>query len=164
MILPRDQVNVLNMYKMRDYTIITTNGCFDVLSAGHVLYFTLAKGLGDKIILVVLLNGDEAVRILKGAGRPLVPEEERAIVLDALECVDFVVIFDSIVPDLLLRDIKPHIHVKGGDYSVDELPEAELVRSLGGDVITIGYVKGKSTTNLIQQIVAKFGKGGLDER
>ena len=74
------------------------------------------------------------------------------------------VIFDSIVPDLLLRDIKPHIHVKGGDYSVDELPEAELVRSLGGDVITIGYVKGKSTTNLIQQIVAKFGKGGLDER
>jgi len=164
MILPSDQVNVLNMYKMRGYTIITTNGCFDVLSAGHVHYLTLAKGLGDKCILVVLLNSDPAVQILKGPGRPLVPEDERALVLDALGCVDFVVIFDAIVPDLLLRDIKPHIHVKGGDYSVDELPEAELVRSLGGDVITIGYVKGKSTTNLIRQIVDKFGKGDRGER
>lgn len=163
MILPRDQVNVLNMYKMRGYTIITTNGCFDILSAGHVNYLTLAKGLGDKCILVVLLNGDESVRVIKGAGRPLVPEDERALVLDALGCVDFVVIFDSIVPDLLLQDIKPHIHVKGGDYSVDELPEAKLVKSLGGDVITIGYVRGKSTTNLIRQIVATFGKGDLDE-
>lgn len=157
MILPRDQVRVLQMYKKRGYTIITTNGCFDVLHAGHVHYLTLAKGLGDRCIIVVLLNSDSSVRELKGDGRPLVPEDERALVLDALECVDFVVIFDEIVPDLLLRDIKPHIHVKGGDYDADELPEAELVRSLDGDVITIGHVKGKSTTSLIQEIVAKFG-------
>jgi len=159
MILPRDQARVLNMYKMRGYTIITTNGCFDVLHAGHVQYLTLAKGLGDKCIVVVLLNSDSSVRELKGDGRPLVPEDERAFVLDALGCVDFVIIFDEIAPDMLLRDIKPHIHVKGGDYKADELPEADLVRSLGGDVITIGYVKGKSTTNLIQGIVAKFGSG-----
>ncbi len=157
MILPRDQARVLGMYKMRGYTIITTNGCFDILSVGHVNYLTLAKGLGDKCIVVVLLNSDSSVRTLKGAGRPLVPEDDRALVLDALECVDFVIIFDEVAPDLLLRDIKPHIHVKGGDYSVDELPETELVRSLGGDVVTIGYVKGKSTTNLIQQIVDEFG-------
>lgn len=163
MILPRDQVKVLRMYKTRGYTIITTNGCFDVLHIGHVHYLTLAKGLGDKCIVVVLLNSDSSVTALKGYGRPLVPENERALILDALECVDFVVIFDELTPDILLRDIKPDIHVKGGDYSADELPEAELIRSLGGDVITLGSVKGKSTTSFIQEIVAKFGSGEDDQ-
>jgi len=156
-ILPRDQVRILNMYKQRGYTVITTNGCFDILHAGHVHYLTLAKGLGDKCIVVVLLNSDSSVRALKGDNRPLVPEDERALVIDALECVDYVVIFDETTPDILLRDIKPHIHVKGGNYVADDLPEAELVRSLGGDVVTIGYVKGESTTNLIREIVARFG-------
>lgn len=159
MILPRDQVRVLNMYKKCGYTIITTNGCFELLHAGHIHYLTMAKGLGDKCIVIVLLNSDSSVRALKGDKRPLVPENDRALIVDALGCVDFVILFDEITPDILLRDIRPHLHVKGGDYCADELPEAELVRSLGGEVITIGYVKGKSTTNLIQEIVAKFGSG-----
>lgn len=158
MILPKDQVRVLGMYKKRGYTIITTNGCFDILTIAHVHYLTLARGLGDKCIVVVLLNSDSSVRALKGDGRPLVPEDDRARIMDALGCVDFVVIFDELAPDVLLRDIKPHIHVKGGDYCADELPEAELVRSLGGEVVTMGYVKGKSTTNLIQEIVKRYGE------
>lgn len=163
MILPRDQVGVLRMYKMAGHTVITTNGCFDILHVGHIRYLTLAKGLRDKCVVVVLLNSDSSVTAIKGDGRPLVLENERALILDALRCVDFVVIFDELTPDIVLRDIKPDIHVKGGDYSADELPEAELIRSLGGDVITLGSVKGKSTTSFIQEIVAKFGSGEDDQ-
>jgi len=157
MILSRADLSILNMYKVAGYTIITTNGCFDILTVGHVHYLTLAKGLGDKCVVVALLNSDSSVRVLKGNGRPLVPENDRARILDALECVDFVVLFDELTPDALFREIEPDIHVKGGDYSTDELPEAGLIRSLGGDVITMGYVKGKSTTNLIREIADKFG-------
>lgn len=149
----------LDDHRQAGYTVITTNGCFDILTAGHVHYLTLAKGLGDKCVVIVLLNSDSSVKELKGNGRPLVPENERALVLDALECVDFVILFNEPMPDAQLREIKPDIHVKGGDYSADKLPEAALVRSLGGDVITLGYIECKSTAKLISDVIYKWKSG-----
>ncbi len=102
---------------------VATNGCFDILHAGHVQYLQEAKKLGDK--LIVGLNSDESVKKLKGSNRPYNTERNRAFVLQALECVDEVVIFDSITCSIFLKDIKPDIYVKGGDYTIDTLPECE---------------------------------------
>ena len=102
---------------------VATNGCFDILHVGHVQYLQEAKKLGDK--LIVGLNSDESVKKLKGANRPYNTERNRAFVLQALECVDEVVIFDSITCSIFLKDIKPDIYVKGGDYTIDTLPECE---------------------------------------
>ena len=102
---------------------VATNGCFDILHAGHVQYLQEAKKLGDK--LIVGLNSDESVKKLKGTNRPYNTERNRAFVLQALECVDEVVIFDSITCSIFLKNIKPDIYVKGGDYTIDTLPECE---------------------------------------
>jgi glycerol-3-phosphate cytidylyltransferase len=137
--------------------IVFTNGCFDILHLGHIRYLREAKSRGD--ILIVGLNSDESVRKIKGETRPIMGEEERAEILASLEMVDFVVIFEETVPDELIRLIKPDIHIKGGDYkSPEELPEAELVRSLGGEVIIVEGVEGKSTSNIIKTILKKYCK------
>jgi rfaE bifunctional protein nucleotidyltransferase chain/domain len=137
--------------------IVFTNGCFDILHLGHIRYLREAKSRGD--ILIVGLNSDESVRKIKGENRPIMGEEERAEILASLEMVDFVVIFEETVPDELIRLIKPDIHIKGGDYkSPEELPEAELVRSLGGEVIIVEGVEGKSTSNIIKTILEKYCK------
>jgi len=137
--------------------IVFTNGCFDIIHLGHIRYLREAKSKGD--VLIVGLNSDESVRRIKGEKRPLMPEEERAEILASLEMVDFVVLFDELVPDELIKLIRPDVHIKGGDYaSPDELPEAELVRSLGGEVYIAQGVKGKSTSNLIEVILDRYCK------
>ncbi len=130
--------------------IVFTNGCFDLLHAGHITYLAQAKGLGD--VLVVGLNSDASVRALKGKERPFVSQEDRALLLASLAVVDFVVLFDDLVPHRLIEAIKPDIHVKGGDYTEADLPEASLVRSYGGQVVILPKVEGRSTTDLVQRI------------
>ena len=135
--------------------VVTTNGCFDVLHVGHVRYLQGARKLGD--MLVIAINSDTSVRALKGELRPLVPEDERAEMLAALECVDYVTIFSELDPIALLLELKPDIHVKGGDYKLEQLIERETVESYGGKVIVGFNVPGKSTTDLIKAIVERYG-------
>lgn len=134
-------------------TIVFTNGCFDILHIGHVRYLEMAKALGD--CLIVGLNTDESVRQIKGPERPLVPEFERAEILAALESVDYVSLFSELTPTNLILELKPDIHVKGGDYTADQLPEAEAVRSYGGRIVILPLVEGKSTSRLIAEVQAR---------
>ena len=136
--------------------VVFTNGVFDILHVGHVRYLQAARAHGDALLVGV--NSDASVRRIKGPSRPWNPEEERAEVLDALACVDSVCIFGEDTPHALIEVVRPHIHAKGGDYETpDALPEAALVRSLGGEVILLPLVPGRSTTRLIQRIE---GAGG----
>ena len=137
---------------------VFTNGCFDLLHLGHVCYLQEARALGDFLILG--LNNDEGVRLLKGEGRPLVPEDERAKILAAFSCIDYVTIFSEPTAGPLVALLQPSIYVKGGDYAgvehtipdVDRLPEAELVQQYGGHVRLIPYLPHHSTTSLIAAI------------
>lgn len=131
-------------------TVVFTNGCFDLLHAGHVRYLEEARLLGDA--LVVGLNSDRSVSRLKGTGRPLIPQEDRARLVAALEAVTVVVIFDEETPVKTIEAVRPDIHVKGGDYLPDDLPEAETVRRLGGAVRILPFLPGRSTTALVQKI------------
>jgi rfaE bifunctional protein nucleotidyltransferase chain/domain len=130
--------------------IVFTNGCFDILHAGHVEYLRQARALGD--VLVVALNSDASVRRLKGEDRPIVPEAERAGLLAALRAVDHVVLFDTESPRDLIELVRPDVYAKGGDYNVDMLPEAPLVERLGGEVVLVDYVGGRSTTEIVERI------------
>jgi rfaE bifunctional protein nucleotidyltransferase chain/domain len=138
----------------RGERLVLTNGCFDLVHAGHVRYLRQARALGDA--LAVGLNSDRSVRRLKGAGRPVATEEDRAEVLVALECVDFVTVFDEDTADELVAEVKPDVYVKGGDYSADpESPlfpaEGHLVQSYGGAVRVVEYLPGRSTTELLER-------------
>ncbi|MDE0397636.1 MAG: D-glycero-beta-D-manno-heptose 1-phosphate adenylyltransferase [Candidatus Poribacteria bacterium] len=146
--------SVLQRLKTGGKTVVTTNGCFDVLHLGHLRYLQAARQLGD--MLVVAVNSDSSVRQLKGENRPLVPEAERAEMLAGLECVDYVVIFPELTPIDLLSELKPSIHVKGGDYKLEQLIEREVVEANGGKVVIGLNVPGKSTTNLIQVICERY--------
>lgn len=130
--------------------IVFTNGCFDILHPGHVAYLSAARKLGD--MLVIGLNSDTSVARLKGPSRPIVPEQDRAAVLEALEAVDAVLIFDEDTPVNLMREVRPHVYVKGGDYKVEDLPEAKVARELNAETVILPYEEGYSTTNLIQRI------------
>jgi len=129
--------------------VIFANGCFDMLHVGHIRYLQGAKELGD--ILVVGINSDESVRKLKGNGRPLMPEDERAEIVAALECVDFVTVFADLTVNNLLLAIKPDVHAKGTDYTEDTVPERATVASYGGRVAIVGDPKDHSTTELIDR-------------
>ncbi|MFA6170266.1 MAG: D-glycero-beta-D-manno-heptose-7-phosphate kinase [Candidatus Margulisiibacteriota bacterium] len=131
--------------------IVFTNGCFDILHLGHVRYLREAKKLGD--ILIVGVNTDKSVAALKGPARPYVSELERAEILASLECVDYVILFGELRPDNLIKAVEPNIHVKGGDYNVNDLPEKKLVEALGGKVVVIPPIKGRSTTNIVAKIL-----------
>jgi D-beta-D-heptose 7-phosphate kinase/D-beta-D-heptose 1-phosphate adenosyltransferase len=134
-------------------TVVATGGCFDLLHAGHVSLLEAARALGD--CLVVLLNSDESIRRIKGSDRPLVPEDDRAAVLRALAAVDAVVVFDEDTPEAALARLRPDVFAKGGDYAEDELPEARLVESWGGQTLILPYVAGRSTTRLIEEAQAR---------
>ena len=133
--------------------VVFTNGCFDILHLGHVRYLREAKKLGD--ILIIGLNSDNSVSALKGPSRPYISEMERAEILASLEFVDYVVIFEEVRPDNLIRLVKPDIHVKGGDYKVSELPERKIVEALGGKVVVIPPIKGRSTTGIVERILGE---------
>ena len=130
--------------------IVFTNGCFDILHFGHVRYLLEAKKLGD--ILVVGLNSDDSVRRLKGPSRPINGEKERAFVLAALSCVDYVVLFEEDTPENLIKTVRPDVLVKGGDYALDQIVGADFVKQNGGAVTTIPFVEGYSSSQIIEQL------------
>jgi len=151
-IVPRSELQSLGeSLRAAGRRIVFTNGCFDLLHVGHLRYLEQARALGD--VLVVGLNTDASVRRLKGPTRPLVPEIERAELLAGLRCVDYVTLFDEPLPNETLGALRPHYHVKGGDYNAESLPETPLVRSLGGEVVIMPLVAGRSTTNVVQRIL-----------
>ena len=137
----------LDTLRRRSGRLVATGGCFDLLHTGHVRLLHQARQLGDA--LVVLLNSDSSVRALKGPTRPVMPAEDRARVLSALECVDKVIIFDELSPEKALDALRPDVWVKGGDYAEADLPEAEVVRRHGGEVVLLPTVAGYSSSNLI---------------
>ncbi|MBO7630141.1 MAG: D-glycero-beta-D-manno-heptose 1-phosphate adenylyltransferase [Bacteroidales bacterium] len=139
-----------NALKLHRQKIVFTNGCFDVLHYGHVRYLLEAKKLGD--ILVVGLNSDESVRRLKGPTRPVNGEKERAFVLAALACIDYVVIFGEDTPKELIETVIPDVLVKGGDYDLSNIVGADFVTRNGGTVTTIPFVEGFSSTHIIEQL------------
>jgi D-beta-D-heptose 7-phosphate kinase/D-beta-D-heptose 1-phosphate adenosyltransferase len=130
-------------------TVVVAGGCFDLLHAGHVRMLERARSLGD--CLIVCINSDASVRRLKGPGRPVIDQLERAEMLCSLRCVDATVAFDEDTPEGILAELRPHVFAKGGDYTERELPEAEAVRSWGGRVAILPYVEGRSTTRLIEE-------------
>jgi len=145
---------LLEREKTLGKSIVFTNGCFDLLHAGHVKYLQKARKLGD--ILVLGLNSDDSVRRLKGEKRPLIREEERAHILAALDCVDFVVLFDEDTPIELIRQFKPDILAKGGDYAPESVVGGDIVESYGGRIEIVSFVDGKSTTNIIEQVLERY--------
>jgi D-glycero-beta-D-manno-heptose 1-phosphate adenylyltransferase len=144
---------LLAVARARHQKVVFANGCFDMIHVGHVRYLQAAKALGD--ILVLGINGDASVEALKGKGRPLQPEAERAEMMTSMECVDFVVIFNSPTVDALLGELKPDIHAKGTDYTPMNVPERDTVVAYGGQVAIVGDPKDHSTRDLIQLILSK---------
>lgn len=131
--------------------VVFTNGCFDILHAGHVRYLKKAKSLGD--ILVVGLNSDSSVRSIKGEKRPIVPCRERAEVLSALGCVDYVVVFNEATPLKLIEAVRPDVLAKGADWAARDIVGGDAVRRSGGRIARITLVKGRSTTNIIRRVI-----------
>jgi D-beta-D-heptose 7-phosphate kinase / D-beta-D-heptose 1-phosphate adenosyltransferase len=147
---------IIDGHKAEGQTVVFTNGVFDILHVGHVRYLQQARSLGN--ILVVGVNADERVKRLKGVKRPVVPESERAELVAALGCVDYVTIFPEDTPIELIETLQPDIHVKGGDYTEDDMPESAAVRAYGGSIAILPLVQGKSTTNIVERIVEVYGK------
>lgn len=132
--------------------VVFTNGCFDLLHPGHVRYLAQARALGDA--LIVALNSDASVHQLKGAARPILKEQERAEVMAALACVDYVTIFDEETPRQLIAALLPDVLVKGGDWSLETIVGREEVEAAGGIVVSLSYIEGVSTTEIIERILA----------
>ena len=150
-LVSRDHIGgIVDKSKAVGKTLVFTNGCFDIIHAGHVRYLSEAKKLGD--CLIVGLNSDRSVKELKGPTRPLNHQEDRAEVVAALAAVDYVIIFDERTAESLVNEVKPDIYVKGGDYCIEEIPEAKIVASNGGKTILIPEVPGRSSTNMIKKI------------
>jgi D-beta-D-heptose 7-phosphate kinase/D-beta-D-heptose 1-phosphate adenosyltransferase len=141
---------VLRRHRERHARVVFTNGCFDVLHRGHVEFLAQARQLGD--VLVVAVNSDASVRRLKGPERPVNRAEDRVAVLAALSHVDHVTVFEEDTPVALIEAIRPDLYVKGGDYHPDAIPEARLVRRLGGEVRTLDYLPDRSTSAVIERI------------
>jgi rfaE bifunctional protein nucleotidyltransferase chain/domain len=136
--------------------VVFGNGCFDLIHVGHTRYLQGAKTLGD--ILVVGINDDASVNALKGEGRPWQPQQERAEVIASMECVDYVVIFDAPTVAGLLVALKPDIHAKGTDYTIDNVPERDVVRTFGGRVAIVGDEKAHSSRDLASAILLKMSR------
>ena len=150
--------NTLAPLKEQGQRIVFTNGCFDLLHAGHVHYLEKARSLGD--CLIVGLNSDLSVRMIKDPHRPLVSENQRAEVLAGLACVDFVVLFDEPDPYNLIREIRPDILVKGADWEENKIIGADLVAAFGGEVKRIELVPEISTSEIINRIISRYGEPG----
>jgi D-beta-D-heptose 7-phosphate kinase/D-beta-D-heptose 1-phosphate adenosyltransferase len=146
---------VIEALKEEGLTIVTTNGCFDIIHLGHVEFLKQAKALGD--VLVVGVNTDESVKALKGVERPINPLNLRMALLNALPIVDVVHPFNEQLPNAFLEAVKPHVHVKGGDYTPERLPEKVVVERYGGQVRVLPYKKGLSTTNVITTVIQRYG-------
>ena len=134
--------------------LVFTNGCFDILHVGHVRYLNQARALGDR--LVVALNSDRSVRQIKGESRPIVPEMERAEVLAALACVDYLFFFDDLTPQRIIDAVVPDVLVKGSDWELSNVVGRETVERAGGAVLTVPIVEGASTTGIIHKVLNNF--------
>jgi len=148
---------IIETLKKKEKRIVFTNGCFDLLHLGHIRYLEAAKGLGD--ILVVGINSDRSVRGLKGPSRPILPVEERAEILSGLGCIDYVTVFDEPDPSELISLLQQHILVKGGDWTKEAVAGKEVVERSGGEVVILPFVKGSSTSGLIETILKRHEKG-----
>ena len=139
--------------KEQSETIVFTNGCFDILHAGHVNYLAEAKELGN--ILILGLNSDSSVKRLKGNDRPVNNEQDRAVVLSALCSVSYIVVFDEDTPYELINNIKPNILVKGGDWKPEDIVGHDIVSSYNGRVMSLSFIEGKSTTDIVNKLREK---------
>lgn len=148
---------LLRQFRRSGQTVVFTNGCFDLLHAGHVHYLAAARGEGD--LLVVGLNSDRSVKMIKGDRRPIVPEAERAEVLAGLACVDFVTVFKEIDPLRVIQALQPDVLVKGGDWAEAEIIGADAVKQEGGRVVRIPLVEGAGTSALIARILDRYRQG-----
>lgn len=146
----RELIAVLNNERAAGKKIAFANGVFDILHVGHVRYLQDAARVAD--VLIVGVNGDESVRAIKGEGRPLTPENERAEIVAAIRGVGYVTIFRESSPSRLLQVLKPDFHCKGTDYTADSVPEAEIVRAYGGTVVIAGDPKDHSTTEMLDRL------------
>ncbi|MBD3349577.1 MAG: D-glycero-beta-D-manno-heptose 1-phosphate adenylyltransferase [Candidatus Eisenbacteria bacterium] len=156
-VLSRSELaRVCETERARDRRIVFTNGCFDILHRGHAWYLEKARALGD--LLVVGVNSDRSVRELKGAGRPIVPEDDRAHLLAALESVDYVCIFDEPTPYELIDALRPDVLVKGAGYTRDTIVGADIVESSGGEVVAVEELPGRSTRSIIARVAESEGK------
>lgn len=145
-----EMARIAEELRRRGRRLVFANGCFDLLHVGHVRYLQAARAEGD--LLVLALNGDASVSKLKGPGRPLMPQAERAEMLCAFECVDYVVIFDDLTVDGLLLQLRPDVHAKGTDYTVETVPERATVQSYGGRIAIVGDPKDHSTRDFLRRI------------
>ena len=150
-----EMVKIRRQFRDQDRKLVFTNGCFDLLHVGHVRYLHEARALGDA--LAVGVNSDGSIRESKGPGRPIVPEMERAEILSALGCVDYVVIFDDLTPQRVIDALVPDVLVKGADWRIAEIVGRETVENAGGIVRNIPLTEGISTSGIINRIVKGFG-------
>jgi rfaE bifunctional protein nucleotidyltransferase chain/domain len=149
-----EAVEIREKLRAESKTIVLTNGHFDILHVGHVDCLQRAKALGD--VLIVGLNSDVSTRLLKGEKRPIVLQEERAQLLVALECVDYVIIFEETTAERLLAALKPEVYAKGGDWAIEDLPEAKAVAEYGGRVEILPQMTSRSTTDIIETILSRY--------
>ncbi len=156
-ILSLDQLRTeRDRFRQAGKKVVFTNGCFDLLHPGHVRYLQQARALGDA--LIVALNSDRSVRELKGDKRPILTEAERSEVMAALACVDFVTVFDEPTPREIIAALLPDILVKGGDWGLDAIIGREEVEAAGGQVMSLAFVEGCSTTDVIERIAERYGQ------
>ena len=148
--LLKDNIEIINRIKTERKKIVFTNGCFDLLHVGHIRYLAQAKKLGD--FLIIGLNSDSSVKELKGKDRPINSFEDRATLLSAIESVDLVIMFEEQTPENLIKDIVPDILVKGGDYNIEDIVGYQTVIQNGGQVKTLSFYDGYSSTNYINKI------------
>ena len=147
---------IRNELKLQNKKVVFTNGVFDILHAGHVDYLTKAKSKGD--ILIIAVNSDSSVKKIKGELRPIVPQNERAIIISSLKPVDYVVLFDEETPYEIIKKIIPDVLVKGADWSVKNIVGRDIVEAAGGKVETIEFINDNSTTNIIKTVLERFKK------
>lgn len=150
---PESMLRERQRLRAADKRLVFTNGVFDLLHVGHVRYLAQARELGDS--LLVAINSDRSVRELKGPDRPIFDESERAEILAALRCVDYVSVFDDISPRSLIAELLPDVLVKGGDYQLDQIHGREEVEAAGGNVISLPFVEGSSTSDIIKKMSHK---------
>lgn len=147
---------IIDNLKKQNNKVVFTNGVFDILHVGHLTYLEEAKSYGD--LLIVGINSDSSVKVNKGDKRPINSEQDRAKMILGLKAVDYAVIFEEKTPVEIISKIKPDVHIKGGDYKKEELPETEVVEQNGGEVRILSFVDNKSTTGVIEKILEVYGR------
>jgi rfaE bifunctional protein nucleotidyltransferase chain/domain len=152
----QEAVEIVQQNQAKGRIVVMANGCFDLLHVGHIRYIEGARAEGD--VLLVAINGDESVRRLKGSNRPLMPDYERAEIITALEKVDYVLVFNHDTVDDILKTLRPDVHAKGTDYTVENVPERETVLAYGGRIAIVGDPKDHSTRDFLKQITSESPK------